>query len=823
MSAPAPHPLASPSAGDADPLAGYAGLAGRYDESRAADGSIRPHWRAFLDLLGAEPGAALQAAGERCARAIVEQDVTMNVYAGGRSTPLPWPLDAVPLLVAADEWARLEAGVRQRAELFDRLLADLYGPQELLRRGALPAQLAMVNPHFLRPCVDPERARGRLHHYAVDVARSPDGQWWVLRDRLDAPSGLGYALQNRIIARQALPQVFHRAPVQKLYHFYRDFRASLHELAPAGRGGEEPRVVFLTPGPANEAYFEHVHLAHYLGIPLVEGADLTTRDRQVFLRTVGGLKRVDTLVRRIDSEFCDPLELDQSSLLGVPGLVHAAQGGRVALANPLGAGALEASALLAFLAPLCRTVLGEDLRLPSVATWWCGHEEARRTVLARLDELLVKPAFRERAGSATRYGAQLDAEQRRELAAAIAARPWAYCGQERVLLGTTPAWRDGALQPVPFILRLFVVWENGGYRVMPGGLTRFSPDGDDAIVSLQQGSVTKDTWILQAAPRPDDFVPPAVPLADAVQRPSDTPSRLADNLFWLGRYLERTAQLARLLTRLEPLLRDEIAAIDPDVSGCALRLLLAAQGVTPPAESPLEELQGKLEAACGDPLSSSSLAAGLAMLVRNLDQTKTQLPPEAWRILRALRTLADAASPAAAELVPQLVALEGLVQESLAHDTGWRFLMLGRRIERGQQVVFLLHELLAAEAEPSEFRLQTLLHFADSLFTYRSAYHGGSQPQPVLAWLLAASENPRSLRFQAERIAEHLGELADAPGAGLRALAFRLVSQVRLADVAVLAAVPAAREAFGAEAAATLNDLSLRVTAAYFSHSDLRS
>lgn len=829
MSAPAPLPRVPPASGATDPLAGYAGLAGRFDECRAADGSIRPHWREFLDLLGADCAAALRAAHDRCGRAIVEQDVTMNVYAGGRSTALPWPLDAVPMLVAADEWARLEAGLRQRAHLFNRLLADLYGPQTLLRSGELPAELAMVNPHFLRACVDPERTGGvRLHHYAVDLARSPDGQWWVLRDRLDAPSGLGYALQNRIIARQALPQVFHRAPVHKLYHFYRDFRASLHDLAPSDRAaGEDPRVAFLTPGPANEAYFEHAYLAHYLGIPLVEGADLTTRDRQVFVRTVGGLKRLDTLVRRVDSEFCDPLELRGASLLGVPGLVHAAHGGRVALANALGAGALEAPALLAFLAPLCRTVLGEDLRLPSVATWWCGHAEARRAVLDRLDELLIKPAFRERAGSATRYGALLDAAQRRELAAAIEARPWAYCGQERVLLGTTPAWREGALQPVPFILRLFVAWEDGDYRVMPGGLTRFSPDGDDAIVSLQQGSVTKDTWILQVRTPADDFIPPAVPLADTVHRPNDTPSRLADSLFWLGRYLERTAQLCRRLSRLEPLLRDEIAAIDPEVADCALRLLLAAQGAKAPVEATTDELHRKLDAVSADLTVPASLASGLAMLVRNLDQTKTHLPPEAWRVLRALRTMAETdAPPPLAELGAQLVTLEGLVQDALTHDLGWRFLMLGRRIERGQQIVFLTRELLAMEAEPSEFRLHTLLHFADSLFTYRSAHHHSSQVQPVLAWLLAAAENPRSLCFQAERIAEHLAALPDDPAghaaSGLRALAFRLVSQVRLAELAELAASPLARRTFFAEANVTLNDLSHRVTAAYFSHSDLR-
>ena len=816
----APHVTAP-----ADPLAAYAGPPGRYDECRAPDGLLRPHWAEFLKLLGDDPEAALRAATDACTRAIVEQDVSMNVYAGERSAAQPWPLDAVPLLVSADDWAALTDGLRQRARLYNELLGDLYGPQKLLRSGDLPPELAMANPHFLRPCVGLGKPDGIfLHHYAVDLARSPDGQWWALRDRLDAPSGLGYSLQNRIITRQAMPQVFHRAPVHKLYNFFRAFRSSLLELAPA-HGGEEPCVVFLTPGPANEAYFEHTYLARYLGYPLVEGADLTTRDRQVFLRTVGGLRGVDAIVRRIDSAFCDPLELDAQSLLGVPGLVHAAHRGRLVLANQLGGAALENTAMLAFLAPLCRTILGEDLLLPSVATWWCGHDKARRYSLENLATLVVKPTFRDPGPSATRYGPLLDDAERSALAAAIAARPWAHCGQERVLLGTTPAWRDDALRPVPFVLRLYVAWQDGDYRVMPGGLTRFSPAAEDAIVSLQQGSVTKDTWILQPSDSADAFIPPVTPLADTVHRPTDTPSRLADNLFWLGRYLERTAQLTRLLGRLDPLLRDEIAAIDPAVAESALRLLLAAQGAPVTADATLDELDVALDETIDDPELPGSLAANLDHLVRNLEQAKIHLPPEAWRILRHLRTAAESAEPpAVAELNAQLAALDGLMHDALAHDTGWRFLMLGRHLERGQQIVFIARELLAAQDAPSEFRLQTLLHFADSLFTYRSAYHSLFQTAPVLAWLLGVIENPRSLRFQADRIAEHLAALPDQPAsraaAGLRALAFRLVSHARLLDPHALAADPARTGAFFATAVATLGQLNDQITHAYFSHSD---
>ena len=806
----------------ADPFPGYIPSAGRYDEYRAPDGSVRPHWAEFFRLLGTHAPATLRAAHAACQRSIIEQDVSMNVYDGQRSGAQIWPLDVVPLLVAADDWAILSAGLRQRARLLNDLLRDLYGPQKLLRSASLPAALALANPEFLRPCVGLGRPNDvMLHTYAVDLARSPDGRWWVLRDRLDAPSGLGYSLQNRILTRQALPQVFRSAPVERLYEFLRGFRVSLEQLARV-RPGEEPRVVFLTPGPANEAYFEHAHLARYLGFPLVEGADLTTRDAQVFLRTVGGLRRVDAIVRRVDSAFCDPLELHGHSLLGVPGLVHSAHHQRVALANQLGGGALETTALLAFLDPLCREVLGEKLALPSVATWWCGHAQARDYVLENLDTLVVKPTFRSTHLSTTRFSSFLSRAERDALAADIRARPWAFCGQERVHLGSTPAWVKGALRPTPYIFRAFVTWQDGDYRVMPGGLTRFHPAGDDAIVTLQHGGLTKDTWVLHAGtPTPP---PPVGALADLIHRPNDTPSRLADNLFWLGRYLERTARLTRLLEKLEPVRRDEIAALDPAVADAAVRLLLEMQGATIPPKASGEQLDALLDDTIDDPKLWGSLASNLANLIRNLDQAKVRLPPDAWRSLRHLRAALDSPElPAPADLIPHLTALKTVANESVAHDTAWRFLMLGRHLERGQQLLFLTRHLLGRTA-PTEFRLQMLLHFADSLFSYRTIYPGPFQFSSVLTWLFAAPENPRGLRWIAERLNEHLlvlpEDLSPRAVAGLGASAVRLVSRVRHLDATALAASPAQITAFLTETSSLLAELSDRLTQVYFIHTE---
>jgi uncharacterized circularly permuted ATP-grasp superfamily protein/uncharacterized alpha-E superfamily protein len=818
-----------------DLLPGYAGQDGRYDECRAPDGSIRPHWAAFLRGLGPDAASTVRAATEACARAVLEEDVSMNVYAGARSEPKPWPLDVVPHLLAADDWAVLSDGLRQRARLYNTLLADLYGPQKFLRNGTLPAQFAMANPHFLRACSGLGSQGGVfLHHYAVDIARSPAGDWWVLQDRLDAPSGLGYSLQNRTIVRTALPREFHRSQVERLDKFFRDFRVSLAELAPSPAWNEDPRVVFLTPGPANETYFEHAYLARFLGHPLVEGADLTTRDRQVYLRTVGGLKRVDTVLRRVDSGFCDPLELNSHSVLGVPGLVHAAHGGRVAISNQLGGAALESAGLLGFLKPLCRSVLGEDLRLPSIATWWCGQEAERDYVLERLDALVIKPAFRDRGGQATRYGPNLSAREREALAANIHAHPGDYCGQERLMLGTTPAWDGNALRPMPFVMRLFVAWHDGEYRVMPGGLTRFDPTGADAIVSLQRGSATKDTWVLATHPSDDTSQMTLQDPLGGYHRPESTPSRLADNLYWLGRYLERTAHLVRLLDQLDPLLRDEVAALEPAVALDSLRILLAAQAGWADEDATMGELATQIRVEADDPEHPGSLAANLASLIRVLDQVKVNLPPEFWRILRRLRGIAGQGHPhLESDFGQQLATLEALCNETLAHDTGWRFLKLGRRIERSRQLLFLADELLlpapqkgARPVPPSEFRLQTLLHFTDSLFSYKGIYHGIYQPASILAWLIASPENPRGLRFQAERIAEHVAalpeELAPRAVSGLRATAARLVSATKSVHPSALASDPELAQEFFDDARAVLSELNDRLTQVYFSHSDVQ-
>ena len=806
---------------------GYAGKASRYDECVNGAGRLRAPWTQFFDLLGPDPANKFRAATDACHRAIIEQDVSMNVYLGQQAGAQPWPLDAVPLLISPEDWTVISRGLRQRAHLLNELLNDLYGPQKLLREGLLPATLGMANPHFLRACAGLGKPDGVfLHTYAADLARSPDGKWWVIEDRMDAPSGLGYSLQNRIIARQALPDIFHRAPVDRLYQFFRDYRTSLEALAP---NRESPRITLLSPGPANETYFEQAYLARYLGYTLTEGEDLITRDGQVYHRTVVGLKRTDVLIRRIDSEFCDPLELDASSLLGVPGLVQAAHGGQVALANQLGARALETSALLAFLQPLCRHVLGEELLLPSAATWWGGQPGPLNYILEHLPDLVVKPVFRTPNAPPPRYGARIGKAARAALADEIRAQPWAWCGQERVLHGTTPGWHEGALRPMPFITRFFLAWHEGDYTVMPGGLTRCNPKGEDMIVSLQQGSISKDTWVLQDGPVPTTPALPPAHTTEALRHPAATPSSMADNFFWLGRYLERCSQLVRQLEKTEPLLRDEIATLDPGVAEDTLRLMLSAQEAVVPTGTSPEHQVSLVRYISADRTNPASLASNLDYLGSLLDRIKVRLPPEVWQMLRQMRrrpALLDTAACAA--LRQQLTAFEGLTAEAMPRDTAWRFLDLGRRIERGSQLLALLRALLhpADGSAPTEFRLQTVLHYADCLSTYRSVFHGSLTIGAALDWLFHSPENPRGLHFQMERINTHLAalpeELAPQAVAALRTLALQVLSEVRSARLEELAADPAHAGKLFLELRGGLAGMSDQLTQIYFSHAVAR-
>ena len=497
--------------GDIEPLlSGYRPLPGIFDEMVDRDGRVRAHWQPFLAALAALGPQEVNRRFAAADRHLHDSGVFYRVYEDPAGAERPWPLSHVPLLIDAAEWQVLEAGLVERAELLEAVLADAYGPATLVREGRLPAAVIAGNPEFLRPLVGVAPPGGaHLRVYAVDVGRSPDGDWWVLGDRTQAPSGAGYALENRIAISRAMPDVYRELKVQRLAPFFQAFQAELSAL----NRQDDSRVCVLTPGPMNETYFEHAYLARYLGFLLVEGEDLTVRDDGVFIRTVSGLKRAEVLLRRLDGDFADPLELNARSRLGVPGLVQAVRDGTVVIANSLGSGVVEARALLSFLPALAPAVLGRDLALPNVATWWLGQERARAEAVDRLDEMVIASAFGgELPGHGERrevLGAALEPDERARILEQIAHRGIDFVAKEAVTLSTTPVWRNGRLEPRPFTLRLFLARVGGGWRVMPGGFVRVANDADARAVSLQRGGRTGDAWVLSDKPVAETTLLPA--------------------------------------------------------------------------------------------------------------------------------------------------------------------------------------------------------------------------------------------------------------------------------------------------------------------------
>ena len=752
---------------------------GFYDEMVASDGSVRPHWRPLVESLAKMGEANFARRWQEGRRLIHENGTAYNVYNDSNNAERPWPLDPLPLLLNSDEWSIIERAIRQRASLLNAVLADLYGPQKLLRDRAFPAELLFSNPAFLHPCSHvPVPGNVYLNIYAADLARSPDGHWWVIADRTQAPSGAGYALENRLVSTRVLPDVFRVAGIQRLAAFFQTFREALRALAPSRN--ENPRIVVLTPGPYNETYFEHAFLARYLGFTLVEGGDLTVRDDRVFLRTLGGLLPVDLIVRRQDDTYCDPLELRADSMLGVPGLVQAARSGMVTVANALGSGLMESTAPAGFLPGLCRHILGEELKLPSVATWWCGEKTALCFVKEQLSELVIKPAF-PASGVHPIFGNRLSEAEKKALLDRVRATPAAYVAQELVALSTAPVFENNALEPRHLVLRVYAVASGDSYTVMPGGLARITASLNDFVASMQSGGGSKDTWVVADGP-PSQFslLRSAAERLDVSRATFDLPSRVADNLFWLGRYMERVEPVVRVARAVLPrLIQDtNLTAIAGVETG--MRILAGLGFVTQEAE-PGEDANansgshfGSLEREVLDLIynddSRNSLPANIHHIRRVGWLLRDRISADAWRVLNQLdRQLSSPPPPEplrfsnAQALLDQAVstlsAFSGLVMESMTRGDGWRFLDIGRRLERALQTVALLRHGLGFDRATYSGQLEVLLEIGDSSITYRSRYLTSMQPDLVLDLLLLDEANPRSVAYQLVRLREHIDQL----------------------------------------------------------------
>lgn len=732
-------------------LDGYRPIDGVVDEMVDVNGEARPLWRPFIASLEALGPEELERRFARADQYLRDAGVYYRVYDRGGAKEREWPLAHVPLLIDDAEWDAISAGLVQRADLFEAICADIYGPNTLVERGLLPPGLIASSPEYLRPFAGMRPANGHfLHFCAFELGRGPDGGWWVLGDRMQAPSGAGFALENRVATTRALSDIYGDMHVHRVAGFFRRFRDALNTMAePSGR------VAILTPGPLNETYFEHAYIARYLGIMLLEGEDLTVSNGRLMVRTVAGLKPVSVLWRRLDSAFADPLELRPDSRIGTPGLAEAIRAGSVTAVNALGSGILETRALLAFLPRIARELTGSPLAMPSVATWWCGQDTERRHVLDNLDRMIVGPALSTRLtfedDEDTVLASALSPAERDRLAARIEADGGAFVGQEAVTLSTTPVYVKGALEPRPASLRVYLARTAEGWAVMPGGFARVGSGADATAIAMQRGGQAADVWVVSDKPVRQDTLLPGDREGFRRNLPGSLPSRAAENLTWLGRYIERAEDTVRILRAYHTRLAE---TSDPDAPLLAdIRDYLEPLGIDAEAAIP------------------TGLVSTLDSAVYSAGQIRDRFSPDGWLALRDLSTTVhrfagtvtpgDDASRAMTVLLRKLAGFSGLVRENMYRFTGWRFLEIGRRLERGIQIAHSLAWLTRDDAPDGA--VDMMLEIGDSVLTHRRQYTVRSGRRSLVDLLALDPLNPRSVLFQLERLKEEIYLL---PGAG---------------------------------------------------------
>lgn len=751
----------------------YAAQLTEYDEAMGADGEMDPNWAVVLERFLRAPPESRNAWSSTIRRDLREDGLSFTL-----SPTLPLPqraeeVDPIPWIFTAEDWSPIEAGIAQRARLLELVARDLLGPRKLVCEGLIPPDLLFAHGGYLRACANlPANLGAFLFQVATDLARGPDGRMWVLDDKTQAPSGAGYALENRTILGRIFPDLLQRVRTRRLAGYFRHMREGMLSLYEGRR--LEPRVVILTPGPYASTYFEHAYLASYLGYTLVQGDDLVMRDGALWLKTLEGLQPVDILIRRVDAEYCDPLELRRDSYLGVAGLLAAMRNGRAACVNHPGIGVLENRGLLPFLPGICRKWLGEELILPSAATWWCGQPREREHVLAHLHEMVIKPIHR-RNGIPSVYGWRCSKQELEALRARILAQPMQYVGQEQIGFSSTPLLIDGTLQPRRSVLRTFACATPSGYEVMPGGLARAAATAGSHRVSTHEGGILKDVWVLSDRPEPyrSLWSESSAPKDNAWFGGTFT-SRSADHLFWVGRYAERIARQARLFrgiihTRGNPL---EDAEISAAVTEALLLLMDRYLGLPVKDEEAESSLELRLLEALKEEETPGSMLGNLRALLYAAYGVRDIWSQDSWRLLTKIEatgkrccgendtpwTLGDDLD----ELVEELYAFYGLNAGGMTRESGWSMLMMGRTLESGLGLCDLLEAMVLPEDSLPEIRVACLdaaLSLNENLITYRRHYRTTPRLVSVLDIMVSMEINPRSLLQHLSTCVEILDQL----------------------------------------------------------------
>lgn len=744
-----------------------------FDEAFAADGSPRPGWAGLIE---AARDARVDEFVRRSSQAdeqLRENGVTFNVFHDGTQHQRPWRLDLLPMIVTAAEWRRLEKALNQRARLLQWIVQDSYGPRQLLHDGSLPPEVLFANPGFVRSfCNLHTGSNPFVTMYASELARGPGGEWCVMADRAESPAGMAFALENRIVVSRTIPPDLYQQPIQRLAPFFLQLQNSLRKLG--SRQTDNPRIVLLSPGAKHPYYFEHVYLARYLGYSLVEGADLAVREDRVYLKTLAGLVPIDVVIARGSERGIDPLELGGAEPQGVPGLLHAMRKGNVTIANTPGSGLMESPIFMAFLPELCRRCLDEDLLIPSIPTWWCGKPEHFQYVREHFADLVIKPAFEASGGSEILVGRLAQAAQAK-LFEEISARPYDYVAQTLIARSAVPVFENGRMRSGHAAIRTFMVADGNDFSLMPGGLVRVAPTTDPMELSISAGMGSKDLWVLADGPvRPVTLLTSESEPVPLRRTSAIFPSRVADDLFWLGQSLDRADFLSRLLRSvIERLATD--ALVDTSELPALIRVL-ADQGQVEPGfaidllATHLPAFADELPRMVADVNEPRGLAAAISELQRLASLERLWISPDTWRKINESTANFQASASsgwtglvdvldAVNQIILDLAAVSGLIHDGMIRSPAWRLLDVGRRVERARDVANLLRSIMTHGGGIERPVLKAVLEVIDCRMTYRARYLDNIQQNAVFDLCITDETCPRSIAYQLVILAEHVDAL----------------------------------------------------------------
>lgn len=728
-----------------------------YCEAFVSAGQPRPHWEDLLASLDAKGAEGLKKIHERARHKRHEDGATINPFDDPAERSTTWDLDLIPMQISSVEWNEIESGLIQRARLLDGILADIYGPQRLLKSGKIPPELVFANPNFLHCCHNiPPLANRYLTFYTVDMYRAADGKFRIIRDYASNPAGLGYALENRLVMSRVFADLYHNTHILRLAPFFKSFQRALMQRVSLGK--KDPGIVLLSSGPDSHVYFEHALLSRYLGYPLVEAQDLTVRNGKVFLKKLAGLEPVEAIFRHISDQSIDPFALRRETTNGVAGLVQVCREQNVDVVNPIGSGFIDTPALTVFLPQLCKHLLGEELSLQNHPSWWCGSPEGLQYAMSNRGHLTT--------GSAMDRHSWKDASQ--DQAALLKASPSTYMVSAPVRPATVPGWGFNGAGSCYSLLRLFVCATEAGFAVMPGGLAITAPDVDTLMGDLPDRQKTKDIWVLSESPVTTISLMEGFHEIGEFKRSSDLPSRVADHLLWLGRYLERAEGLIRLHRSTFGRILGEDRPQDIPELRFLLNLLRAKNIIsTPKEDSPdiplFHELYSSLNNGLYQVDRVDSVVSILKLVQNAAKKVRDRLSSDSSRIINRLEDLTDYPSNDPLEFMDEtlfaLNGFSGLAMESMTRSLGWRFMDMGRRIERAVNQTNLIAMALPQACSDPRSTLEALLEVSDSTMTYRARYRSTFQLAPVLDLLLADETNPKSLAFQLSHIAVHVENL----------------------------------------------------------------